>query len=500
MEETKEISKEENEIVNKTNENNEINPYLGKILIQNSNPFPFFIDKINLLTNEPTFLLFSAESDMDKYFSLTQTILEKSNFESFSISSIFVIPPFEDKFFIEVNSENIKENEKSKIIEEIENNFQIKIKEENISNILLYFLNIHYFSYLNSENNIFRINDPLLPIIHEKPCQILDINFIKKECICSINCEQELINLSKESTILDHLSHEKRVFLNYSKTKYLDNGFCLKDENYLSIYKIIKIKMEKLITPEFAQITDEEKLLFTHKYDENIEEILPKEEIKEENKENIEEENKTEIKEENNLENEEKAPEEENDSKNEPKNEETEENKEKETNATIKNTKELNANFNLSELYISILPSVYQKKLKDNEEENEENLFKQDIVSLYSLVRIPETLSIGVIIDISLYGYTILMSDNSKLDFPLTSQIYTLTDDNSGRDVENHRIFINDCVRIVAKNSPYKHFSSSVIHVYNKKIFGNFSNGYKTYQLFVDSKDTLLAQDDEGPI
>ena len=473
---------EENQQTSKIVNQQETESFLRMYFLNNSNPTTNSQTDIfkNFDQNKQTILLFSSHFDYDKFISDAQSIFEKGNLESNHFSSFFTIPQFDDRFFIEVLCENDKEIDKSKIIEEIQSLIQNEIKEENISHFLPYFLNIHYFSYLNSDNNIFRINDPLLPSIHNKPCQLLDINFMKKECIVSINCKDELIELAKKSTILKHLSHEKRVFMNFAKTKYLDNGFCLKDENYLGIYKIIKIQTEKLITPEFANITDEEKALFTHKYDEDIDQYISDIQIAED------EHNK----------NEQIQTEQQNTEEND--NQENKDNK-----ITVDNTTEkapdINANIILPNMYISVLPSVYQKKVKEGEEGAEENMVKQDIISLYSLVRLPETLDFGVVIDISIMGYTILMSNNTAVQYPLTSHMYTLSDDNSGRDVEKRRIFVNDCVRIVGKNEDHKNFTSSVIHVYKKKVFGNFSNGYKTYQLFVDSNDTLLTQDDEGP-
>ncbi|EAY14117.1 hypothetical protein TVAG_351650 [Trichomonas vaginalis G3] len=330
----------------------------------------YTIDKINALTSDG----FIYETPCFDEFVL-QLFIEVSENENLrnNIISMAYLPNCRNRLYIETDDPDK--------ITSLCSKFQLSKIE--ITKFAPYLINFPYYRFYDNKSKLFaRISvDPL----KDEPCQILDINYVKKKAIVRSwsNIDKSKSTPIDEYTVTDSkaLNTTQKVSISFDKTRYSDKGFIFHGEKFIGEYKISKIDMRQLYIWK-SYIKPSEKLRFDHP-------IPGLRLLKQEAKP---------------------------------------------LKLKFKHESRMHGEVLIGKPKFNILLDVKPKYIS--------------MPYLYQLIEIDEE-TYGVITEIDIGSLTVLLNDNKLIKIPVNYKLKELRDDGTCRDAENRRMFIDDYVKIL---------------------------------------------------
>lgn len=390
--------------------------------------------------------LFAIDFPEEKALALFAALFLKPNLHS-SMQSAFILSAIKNTVFFESDNDVF-----APVFEKF--NFRVMDPKEIL---ITYFANSHIGSILLEPYNICRfIQKPF----KNDAVQVLDINYTTKKAIIRLwpltepphfsILKQKKLPIDEETLLNSKVSSvKKRVYLDFAKTKYSDNGYIFRDQKFVDSFLIMKVDISQLIVFDDARITIEERERF--KTPPNVilndaslcyrqaEELIlgiciePKEFL-------------------------EPVPIE-----------------------PIKSMKYY-AILNLPTLGIQF----------DNTSSSKCQ------ISLYQLVRL-STGENGIIIGLNKLEIIILLTTNNKIHVPLDARLTETKSDNLARDSNERRLFVGDVVQINAGELAGS--QGTIIGSIKRYLFVRaITDAGKSNELFVKSSDTTQIMDDEGPV
>ena len=385
-------------------------------------------------------IYFPEELQFDLY-----EIIFSSEFLRTSILSMFYLPFMKNMLFIESENDKFLDIFKDLLIKKIDPKIAL----------LSYFCNVHIYSILTPLNSCFsRIT---IAPFKQVPCEIIDLNFIKKKALIRIFNPPKLSSAKNIET--------KKVYLDFNKTKYIKNGKIIKSQKFIGDFIVEKIKIFNLLTLS-SNITDDEKEVFFRS---------PLSEI------NI--------------------------------------NKKRESrfnrisyDQAMKFIRKLNENKSLFECFdqhvineigrieLSSILEVTQPFLtiESSELSNDQRVLETPVINHLIRLRSGEH---GVIINYDIENIVVLLTTNEIINLPIGTDFLYIHSDNLARDVNNKRLYDQDFIKIL--EGEFSEQTVQIIRTIQKMIFcyvsSNKTADNQTKPYFIKSSNCQQIMDDEGP-
>jgi hypothetical protein len=429
----------------KSNEENDKTKSL--IFPANNKIVNFSKDVVRLLNladnNKPVYAIDFPE---EKALSLFAAMFLKPDQYS-SIQSAFIIPAIENTVFFESDNDNF-----APIFGNF--NFRAMYPKEILGAC---FANAHIGSLLLKPYNICRfIQKPF----KNDAVEVLDIDYSQKKALIRLWAVTEPPQFSilrqkklpiDEDTLLDSKGScvKKRVYLNFAKTKYSDNGYVFRDQKFVDSFLIMKVDISQLIVFDDANITLEERERFETPPNATSKNLISRI---------------------------------------------------KYANTLIRDLSQVPVQslkpipiepIDAMEVYATLHLPTPKVKIDSASSSNSKLL-------LYQLVQQP-TGENGIVIGFNEVEINILLTTNDKINVPLNTQLTKVTSDNLARDSNNRRLFVGDVVRINA--GELSGSRATIIASIKKDLFVRaITDSGESNKAFVKSSDTTQIMDDEGPV
>ena len=421
------------------------------IIPANKNTFNITKGMIHLLDQVSSHkLIYAIDFPEVKALGLFAALLLKPEQYS-SIQSAFIIPGIKNVVFFECENSSFST---------IFGNFNFR-KMDTKEVLLTFFANAHFGSLLKKPYNICRfIQEPY----RNDPVEVLDIDYKHKRAIIRLwpkatpplNSNERTKKAPIDNSVLvdsKKACSQKRIYLNFEKTKYNDNGFVFRDQKFVDSFLILKVDISQLVVFGEANITFEERERFkeplatsTKNYNVRVKAAdllirdigqVPVPSLKP---------------------------------------------------IPIKPVKsvEVSAVLHVPSMKVRLGANTIAKDPR------------KGVLALYQLVRL-STGEYGVITNIDTKEVTILLTTNQKVTLPIDVELIGARSDHLARDRRNRRMFIGDVVNI--KEGKFAGSDATIIESIKKSLFVRAPTKNGNSELtFVDACDTEQIMDDEGPV